>query len=108
MSKKNKRPGKPAKAAKAKNYTPKGGPFLTASVFCESALEDKDGVLSAMRIVDNVTITLPHDAPADIPSAAKPIGHMQTCVIAFKRGDADAAGKYEIALAMRLPDGTKT
>jgi hypothetical protein len=32
------------------------GPYLQAAFFCERLLEEADGVLSAIRIVDTVTI----------------------------------------------------
>ncbi len=36
---------------------PQGGPYLQAAFFCERLLEEADGVLSAIRIVDTVTIS---------------------------------------------------
>ena len=105
MAKKQKRPAKPAKHAKTN--TPAGGPFLGAAVFCESVLEDKDRVMSAMRIVDNVNVTLPVGAPADAPSEEKPMLHLQTCLIIFKKGDA-RPGKYLFRLSVRSPDGKTT
>ena len=34
-----------------------GGPYLHAAHFCEKLLTEKDGVLSAIRIIDRITVT---------------------------------------------------
>jgi hypothetical protein len=34
-----------------------GGPYLTAAFFCEKVLQESDGVLSAIRIVDRWNVT---------------------------------------------------
>ena len=39
------------------------GPYLVAALFCEKVLSEKDGVISTMRIVDRITITVSGEAP---------------------------------------------
>ena len=34
------------------------GPYLSAALLCEKVLEEKDGVKSAIRIIDRVTRTV--------------------------------------------------
>ena len=60
--------------AKAKNPKKKiGGPFVAAAVLCNSVSEDADGVVSALRIVDEIRGVLSPDAPADFPSKSNPL-----------------------------------
>jgi hypothetical protein len=33
----------------------RGGPYIGAAFLCEKILQEKDGVLSAIRIVDRIT-----------------------------------------------------
>ena len=42
------------------------GPNVVAAVFCEKVLQEKDGVLSAIRIVDRFTVSV------EAPSGAAP------------------------------------
>ena len=37
------------------------GPFVAAAFICERVLREVDGVLSAMRIIDRVTIKAPKE-----------------------------------------------
>jgi hypothetical protein len=41
-----------------------GGPYLTAAFFCEKVLQESDGVLSAIRIVDRWNISGPTETLA--------------------------------------------
>ena len=34
------------------------GPFITCACLCEKVLQEKDGILSAVRIIDRMTINL--------------------------------------------------
>ena len=63
------------------------GPYLTAAIICERVLQEKDGVLSAIRIVDQITHTIV--AP----------------LITFKSGR--ARGRQTVQLAMEDPSGAR-
>jgi hypothetical protein len=80
-------------------------PFVVAAFFCENLLEDKDGVLSAIRIVDTYFVTLPTSPPAGAPPDAKPAIQVQG-LISLKSGD--LIGPFKLGLAMRRPSETKS
>ena len=44
------------------------GPYLTAAFFCERVIEDKEKVLTIVRIMDSVVVYLPPGTPNDFPS----------------------------------------
>lgn len=77
-----------------------GGPFLQMAVFCEKALQEKDGVMSAIRIVDRFTLTTPGEvSPEVMPTMNLGI----TLIIAFKSGD--VKGKMELKVNPVSPSG---
>jgi hypothetical protein len=83
-----------------------GGPYLAAAVFCENIVEDKDGALSCIRIIDTITVRLPADTPPDVPSDEKRIPVSIKGLVSFKRGG--ISGKFhKIKLAMESPDGRR-
>lgn len=73
-----------------------GGPFLQMAVLCERVLQEKDGVLSLIRIVDRFTIS-----GTDREMPRSPI--QVTAAIAFKSGFAQ--GKYFVKLRPHTPSG---
>jgi len=74
------------------------GPFLTMAVFCDRVIEGKDSVLSIIRVVDRVDVTIPPDAqqPFKVPIAI-------TLVIGFRAGS--ARGAYILRLEVDTPTG---
>lgn len=88
----------PQKESKMKENI--GGPFLQMAVFCEKALQEKDGVMSAIRIVDRFTLTVSSEAsPGSIPTMNLAIN----LIIAFKSGD--IRGKMELKVRPVSPSG---
>jgi hypothetical protein len=81
-----------------------GGPYVAAALFCNSILEDSDGIVSALRIVDEIRVVINPNAPPDVPSKADPIEIPLFALIIIRRGDAPA-GMHQLALAMETPDG---
>jgi len=79
------------------------GPHLQMALFCERVLEEKDGVLSVVRVIDRVvqTATGP-GAPADMPA----FPYNLTMVISVKSGK--AKGGHEIAITQEAPSGIRT
>jgi hypothetical protein len=76
-----------------------GGPFLQTAVFCEKVLQEKDGVVSAIRIIDRFTISPPGGAPELMP----PMNVGMVALIIFKSGD--ASGKFELKITPTSPSG---
>lgn len=77
-----------------------GGPFLMAAFFCEHVLQEKDGVISAIRIVDRFIHTVPGpDAPEKMP----PFTIKFSIIIAFKSGD--IKGKQDVKITPIAPSG---
>lgn len=75
-----------------------GGPYLSAAVFCEKVLSEKDGVLSAMRIIDRITVTASGAAPPErMPLTSINV----TALISFKSGF--FKGSAEIKVVGRNP-----
>ena len=61
------------------------GPFLAAAFLCNLVIEDKDGTLSAIRIVDRwIHIQQGADAPKEMP----PVPMTLTLLLSFKAGAA--------------------
>lgn len=76
------------------------GPYLATAVICEKALQEQDGVLTLVRLIDRVIVgaTGP-DVPEDMPPA--PLNF--TVVIALKSGA--ARGRHKIRLRPEDPSG---
>ena len=77
-------------------------PHVSVACFCETLLEDKDGTLSAIRIVD--TYTLPTDA-MDVPPDVIP-AIVVTGLVALKSGE--VTGPHTVRLVLENPLGVRT
>src|SRR6266487_3974568 len=76
------------------------GPYVRIATICERALQESDGVLSLIRVVDRLTHTAAGtDAPADMP----PVTFSLTLVVMLTSGQ--ARGSYDILLRLELPSG---
>jgi hypothetical protein len=80
----------------------RGGPYLTGAFLCEKVLQEKDGVLSAIRIIDRFISSAGVDAPAQLP----PIQISGQLIIMFKSGD--ARGSYTVGIRPVTPSGRVT
>ncbi len=78
-------------------------PYVAAAVFCEQALEEKDGVMSLIRIVDRFAFRAEvRDAPDPMP----PIALSVVASIAFKSGE--YVGSRTLVLRANSPSATVT
>ena len=77
------------------------GPYLSAALLCEKLLIEKDGVASAIRIVDRVTRTAVGVSP---PEQMEPFDHVLTLVVTLKAGWAQ--GSYPMRVALICPQGS--
>jgi hypothetical protein len=79
---------------------PETGPYLKAALLCETVIEDKQGVLSFIRVVDRFTQTaIGPEAPSDMP----PLEVSVNAVIMLVAGQAQ--GSQEVKLVLRKPSG---
>jgi hypothetical protein len=82
-----------------------GGPFLTAALFCDSTILDKDdGSLSVIRIIDQMEIVL-MKAPPGLPSETNKLIVPIHGLLSFKTGDAQ--GDHTVRCVMESPSGKK-
>ncbi len=75
---------------------PNTKPLLTAAFLCEQVLVEKDGVVTAVRIVDRLSIDYHTDQP-DIPA----IPFQLTFLVMVKSGS--LKGRWELSLRIRTP-----
>lgn len=73
------------------------GPYLSAALICERVLQEQDGVLSAIRIIDRVYFLADEDGTPVSPQ--QPF----TLLLSFKAGE--ARGRYAVRLVMEKPSG---
>jgi hypothetical protein len=80
-----------------------GGPWLAAAVFCEKVIEDKEGALTLVRIVDRITTTaVGQGTPDEMPPTPITIA----LVAAFKSGT--AKGRSDFRIEVEAPTGLRT
>ncbi len=80
------------------------GPHLVTAVICEKVLEEKDGVKTAVRIVDRFTRTVTSSGP-DL-DAIPPLIRQLNLLVRFKKGE--SGSKHDLKLVMVNPDGKST
>jgi hypothetical protein len=73
------------------------GPHLTAAIICERILNEQDGVVSAIRIIDRVWFVTGEDGQPLNPQ------HPITLFISFKSGS--ARGSFTVAIHLEKPSG---
>lgn len=77
------------------------GPFIGAALLCERVLEEKDGVLSAIRIVDRWIVPRPFaQNDEQITALLRPV-----MVVVLKAGE--ATGSHTISVNMSSPNGNE-
>jgi hypothetical protein len=79
---------------------PKPGPHLGMAVFCEKVLQEKDGVLTIVRVVDRIIVTA---SGLDVPSEIPPGQVNVTLAVVLKSGD--ARGRHSLRVRPELPSG---
>lgn len=79
-----------------------GGPYLQMAIFCERVLQERDGVISAIRIIDRITRAA--SGPAT-PEEMPPVPVNLFVLLAFKSGS--ARGRHTVHLRPEDPSGLK-
>jgi hypothetical protein len=82
-----------------------GGPYLAAAFFCERTLAEPDGAITAVRIIDRMTVDVAADAPPDFPPEANGLHVPIHALLAFRTGD--SPGEHLLRLVMESPSGKK-
>lgn len=73
-------------------------PRLRIGTLCERVLEEKDGVLSLIRLIDRVVVTAEGtEVPRELPPGQIPV----TAVMSWVNG----LGNYEAKIRVDMPDG---
>jgi hypothetical protein len=80
--------------------TPPTGPHLIAALLCERVLQEQDGVVSIIRIIDRLTQTA---AGAEAPDQMTPFVHPMTMFVALKSDQ--ARGRMGIRVRPEAPGG---
>lgn len=78
------------------------GPYVTVAAICNEVLQEKDNVLSLIRVVDRVGYTYAAGGGSD---AWPPFTSPLTLVLIMKAGDA-AGRRFALKLRPVSPDGT--
>ena len=78
------------------------GPYLQAAFFAETVLQEPNGVVSAIRIVDQQTQLA---VGADVADEMPPLVATMTIFISVKPGE--TRGRYSLRIAPEAPSGQK-
>jgi hypothetical protein len=79
-----------------------GGPYVQAALFCERVLSEKDNVLSLIRIIDRLVLTIAGPAA---PEQMPPSPVACQAVIMLKTGS--LSGSYLLKLTPKTPLGNE-
>ena len=85
------------------NKREKGGPYLAAALLCEKVLDEKDGVKSAIRIIDRITHTATGPSP---PTEMESFEYDLCLLLKFKSGR--ARGVHTVKVQPAKPSGEFT
>ncbi len=78
------------------------GPYLNAALLCEKLLQEKDGVISAIRLVDRITLTA---SASSSPKTLPPLPVSLYALISFKSGS--ARGRHTVKWVTETPSGIR-
>ena len=79
-----------------------GGPWVRMALLCERVIEDKEGVLTIVRVVDRVITTVQAQG-VDPPAQMPPLDYATNLVITLTAGD--ALGRHTVNVETEGPDG---
>lgn len=76
------------------------GPYVQVAAFCERVMEERDGVMSLIRLVDVITHTEQGpEAPAEMPA----FRYSLNLVVNLKSGT--ARGRHDVTITPEMPSG---
>jgi hypothetical protein len=76
------------------------GPFVNVAAFCDRVLDEKDNVISLVRVIDRITIQA---TGPEAPDALPPGMIQTTLVVVLKAGE--ARGNQVVQVNLEYPDG---
>ena len=86
----------------AKDESMRSGPFLTAALICEKVLQEKDGVISIIRVIDRLTHTI---QASELPSELPKVQFAFVIVVNLKSGR--ARGRSQVEVVREDPAGQR-
>ncbi len=78
------------------------GPYLLAALLCEKILQEKDEIISIIRVIDRITVTA---QAATSPATLPPTSVNLNALISLKSGT--AKGRYTVKWRIETPSGIK-
>jgi hypothetical protein len=76
------------------------GPYVQVATLCERVLQEADGVLSVIRVIDRIVVTARGpDAPVELPQ-----GRMRLTLVVALKSD-DARGRHPVTVRVQQPSG---
>ena len=81
------------------------GPYLNFAVICEKVLHEADGVLSFIRLVDHLTVTMTIPAGADVPQEAVPPEPPVVVTFALGLKSPSDIGPVPVKVRIETPSG---
>src|SRR5260370_4447923 len=75
-------------------------PLLASAFICERVLQEKDEVLSAIRMVDKFFVTIPKNLPSDMNPSV-----LLTIILGFKKAALNDTKKHRARLRLQTPSG---
>lgn len=80
------------------------GPYLVSAALCERAIQERDGVISLIRMIDKITNTIAGPGPI-VPETMPPVPVNLTLVVVLKPGE--ARGRFMVAVRPEAPSGQR-
>ena len=101
-SERAKRRDNTAKHSARASARPRQGPYLTAALLCERVIEEKDGSLTAVRLVDQLTIE-PGSSEPNVVTVVVPL--RLSLLVSIREGEVDHP--YDVSITVLDPSGTE-
>jgi hypothetical protein len=81
------------------------GPYLIAAMLCEKVLQEKDGAISVIRVVDRIAVTVnAASSPETMPPTAVSLYALISLKSGSARGRATVKWRTETPSGLKLPD----
>jgi hypothetical protein len=80
------------------------GPYLNTAIFCERAIQERDGVLSLIRMIDKFITAVAGPGPV-VPDQMPPVPVNLTLVVILKPGE--ARGRFTVKVRPEAPSGLR-
>ncbi|MGH8973348.1 MAG: DUF6941 family protein [Acidimicrobiia bacterium] len=76
------------------------GPYVQLATLCEKVLQEADGVLSIIRVIDRIIVTAQgSEVPTELPQS-----NLEFTLVVTLKSD-DARGRHPVSLRIQQPSG---